>query len=123
MDARIRERLKELPQIGNLLEAPELQDLAAAYCHELVKRFCTEVISEEREAILSGAREAREETGLIAAIQAKLADFLQPRMKRVINATGILLHTGLGRTPLTDDIYRRAFERVRATCNLEFDLD
>jgi L-seryl-tRNA(Ser) seleniumtransferase len=112
-----------LPQVNALLEKPELRDLERRFSHELIKKFCQEVIAEKRQEILGGSGEGVDDQNLIQQVQDKLRAFLQPRLPRVINCTGILLHTGLGRAPLLDEAYERAFQRVRSACDLELDLE
>ena len=123
IDDAVQSRLKELPQVGNLMEDSNLQELVTEFSHDLVKRCCIAVLEQRREAILSGGGEAPERSELIAEVRKCMEAFLQPRIKRVINATGILLHTGLGRAPLLEEVYKRAFERVRGACDLELDLE
>lgn len=122
MDPEKKNRLKALPQVGTLLETPEMQHLIVEYSHELVKHCCNEVITQVRKDILDKNAESPALDLLLSAIQLKVQAFLMPRLRRVINATGILLHTGLGRAPLLDGAYQRAFDRVRGACALELDL-
>ncbi len=123
MDKALRNNLKKLPQIGHLLETKELQELSARHSHALVKSCCNDVIAMVRRSIIEKGIEIPDKRELVSAIQERVEEFLAPRMQNVINATGILLHTGLGRSPLTDEFYKRAFERVRGTCSLELNLD
>lgn len=118
-----QKRLRALPQVGRLLESAELQELAQRYSHDLVKQFCQEVLEQARQLILNDGENVPDAAELIRAVHTRLEGFLQPRLKRVINATGILLHTGLGRAPLLEEVYARAFERVKGACNLELDLE
>jgi len=104
------------------MESSRLRNLTERYSHDLVKHCCQEVLSQKRDAILNGNAAATGEAELEKAVQTRLEDFLKPRLRRVINGTGILLHTGLGRAPLLDDVYRRAFERVKGACDLELEL-
>jgi L-seryl-tRNA(Ser) seleniumtransferase len=122
MDARIASRLKSLPQVNALLESEQLRRLTLEYSHDLIKHLLQEVIEQKRQAILAGSETPLEADSLISGVKEKLDRLLRPRIRRVINATGILLHTGLGRAPLLDEAYERAFQRVRGACDLEFDL-
>ncbi len=58
---------------------------------------------------------------IISDIERKISDLFQPSLRRVVNATGVILHTGLGRAPLGD---RRTHspDPLSAYCNLEVDL-
>jgi len=121
--SNLKEKLKELPQVGSLLEHPKLQRLAAKYQHELIKKHCIDIIDHERDRIRSTGDSCRPVEDLVSNIVEKIKQFTDDRLIRVINGTGILLHTGLGRSPLTDIAYQRAFDRVRRSCNLELDLE
>jgi len=123
MDAVIKSLLMALPQVNALLEKPELRDLQRRFSHELIKKFCQEVIAEKRQEILSGFSEKVADQELVEQVQGRLQVFLQPRLRGVLNCTGILLHTGLGRAPLLDQAYHNAYERVRSACDLELDLE
>jgi len=123
MDAVIKSLLMALPQLNALLEKPELRDLERRFSHELIKKFCQEVIAEKRQEILSGFGEEVDDRDLLQKVQGRLQAFLQPRLRRVMNCTGILLHTGLGRAPLLDEAYQYAWARVRSACDLELDLE
>lgn len=122
MDALIASRLKSLPQVNTLLESDELRRLIREYSHDLIKHLLQEVIAQKRQAILAGSDVPLEPDALISSVKERLDQLLKPRFRRVINATGILLHTGLGRAPLLDDAYDRAFQRVRGACDLELEL-
>ncbi|MCX6639987.1 MAG: L-seryl-tRNA(Sec) selenium transferase [bacterium] len=122
MNSELQEKLKRLPQMGHLLESAELRSLAAEYSHELIKHCCEQVIAEARRTIREENIAAPDEATMIVRIRSCLDDFLRPRIKRVLNATGIILHTGLGRAPLNDEAYQIAFKRVAGACDLELDL-
>ena len=123
MEENVRERLIKLPQVGNLLETSKLQELAAETSHALVKFCCSNVISRLRISIVEKNGEAPDQRTIIHSVEKEVEDFLKPRLKRVINATGILLHTGLGRAPLLDEVYLNAFKRTRSSCSLELNLE
>ncbi len=121
--SQLHAQLQKLPQIGYLLEKTELKELVDLYDLRFVKRFCEEVISRKRADLEERGTPIPDEKQIIREVWERVERFLEPRLKRVINATGILLHTGLGRAPLLHEIYRRAFDRVKATCSLELNLD
>ncbi len=73
------------------------------------------VLDEQRQALLSGNRNIHFPVEEI--VERKLTRLLQPSFRRVVNATGVVLHTNLGRAPLP------SFERVAGYCNLEYDLE
>ena len=105
------QKLRELPSVHEVLE--RLADLTPAFPRALVVAETRRALDEARVAILSGqpdggAPEAR--------VREQLGALLQPGLRRVINATGVVLHTNLGRAPLPP------MEMPRGYSNLEFDL-
>jgi len=116
------DRLRELPQIAAL--AAELGD--AGVPPRLATHAARRAVSAERTAILAGEAASASSGGVAERVRARaaaLAARMQgPPLPRVINATGTVLHTGLGRAPLSERA-RAAAERVLGGyCQLEFDL-
>jgi L-seryl-tRNA(Ser) seleniumtransferase len=92
--------LKSLPQLGVLLERPELATLKADFGTGMTKLFLREAISEARDKILKGKiKDLVSEKQLIDTTARTLSRTNSPDGRLAINATGILLHTGLGRAP------------------------
>jgi len=122
--------LRHLPSIDQLLRRDGLRDLIAAAGRDTVRDRLREVISEIRREIVNANGNAytpADPEKLSGEIERRLnARFdlrRQARTQRVINATGVVLHTNLGRAPLS----RRAIEAINETaggyCNLEYDLE
>ncbi len=105
------------------MESAVLHKLAETYSHDLVKYCCKVELSDLRSALRSGEGDLPAEGKIIRNIRSRVEAFLKPRVDRVINCTGILLHTGLGRAPMIDEAYERAFRRVRGVCNVELNLE
>jgi L-seryl-tRNA(Ser) seleniumtransferase len=72
---------------------------------------------------LRGAAAPYDEAAAVAAVRASLARSTASTLRRVINGSGILIHTNLGRSPIDDAIWSAAREAVTGYSNLEFDLD
>ncbi len=84
-------------------------------------RFAREALDEARQAIRRGeAAPTREE--LIAAVQGKLVEAQTLYLREVINATGVIVHTNLGRAPLSERAIEQMVAVARGYSNLEFDL-
>jgi L-seryl-tRNA(Ser) seleniumtransferase len=102
-----------------LRDLPSVDELARAVDDPLAVDAARRVIERAREEILAGA----EPGDLADHLRAALDDARRPRLRRVVNATGVIVHTNLGRAPLS----AAAVERVRQTAagysNLEYDLD
>jgi len=73
---------------------------------------------------VGGARVTRELPSDLVAHARELADAaLRPSLRRVLNATGVIVHTNLGRAPLAEEVVRAALEAAAGYSNLEYDLD
>jgi L-seryl-tRNA(Ser) seleniumtransferase len=111
----VAQALRSLPSVEQLagrLEAPHALAVAAA----------RGVIDARRAELRSGEVGEAGEEDLLARAREALAAAQRPSLSRVANATGVVLHTNLGRAPLAQAA-RRAVDRVAGTyCNLELDL-
>jgi L-seryl-tRNA(Ser) seleniumtransferase len=121
-DARSR-----IPSVDKLLGEPALVALVERYGHERVVSATREAVAEVRDAIGAGGGQTPErvaDPGLYAervAATLEAADI--PSLRAVVNATGVVLHTNLGRAPLAMDAVEAMARAARDYSNLEFDLD
>ena len=103
-----------LPAVGRLINEPEYAELVARYGRERVVEAIRAQIATEREGATAAAdREA--------AVAARLRTLVAPRLRKVINATGVILHTNLGRAPLSQAALD-ALTVAGGYSNLELDL-
>ncbi|MHB8090171.1 MAG: L-seryl-tRNA(Sec) selenium transferase [Syntrophales bacterium] len=126
MDERTQELLRNLPKIDDLLLRVEKQEEAAGFSRELLKDACRTVVEELRERIIRQRGELRPlPTPGEAADQAlkMIAGYRAFRLRRVINATGVILHTNLGRAPLCREAMERVIEVASGYSNLEYNLE
>ncbi len=105
-----------LPAVGTLINEPAYAGLAGQYGHERVVEAIREQLAAERN---NGKAEASER---LAAVESRLRAFVEPKLRRVINATGVILHTNLGRAPLSQAALD-ALAVAAGYSNLELDLD
>jgi L-seryl-tRNA(Ser) seleniumtransferase len=114
--------LRQLPSVDELLRRPRLAALAGRMDRAALVEATRSVLEEARAAIARGHDGAADPTGLdervVAAVENALAGSLRP----VINATGVILHTNLGRAPLAAAAAARISETATQYCNLEYDL-
>lgn len=110
--------LRALPSIDELLLHAQVAPLVASSARSLVVEACRNAVQAARERILKGD-EAPFDAGSVAV---ELSSLVQPSLRRVINATGVVLHTNLGRAPLSARAIDRVSEIGRGYCNLELDL-
>ena len=113
--------LRSLPSVDRVLSQPAIAALALPA--ELVADAVREEIEQRRAAILAGdaAGESSPEAIAAAAAQRLTAAFT-PSLRPIINATGVVIHTNLGRAPLSDAAIAAMQEAARYS-NLEFDLE
>ena len=101
-----------------LRDLPSVDELARASGDPLAVDAARTVLSHAREDIKAGA----EPGDLLARLHDELATIRAPRLRRVINATGVIVHTNLGRAPLAEEAIARVRESARGYSNLEYDL-
>jgi L-seryl-tRNA(Ser) seleniumtransferase len=117
-----RDALRQLPPVGTVLEHALLEPCKRARGRAAVLRAVRGAIAEARAAIQIGASAAVDPESLARRSQ-QLLDSERASLRPVINATGILLHTGLGRAPLAEEAIAAVSDVARGYCNLELDLD
>lgn len=116
--------LRNLPAVGEVLDSPSLKNLSGQFAHEQLAAAVRVELCELRQQLLNGETvDGNSAADLIAAraIQ-RLGRELRPKLRPVINATGIVLHTNLGRAPIAEEAARAAYEAARGYLNLELDL-
>lgn len=112
-----KDLLRQIPQIDALLRAPELAALPPAAAASLVRR----TVEELRSGILSGRLRAVPSPAELC--QTILSRANRPRLREVINGTGVPLHTNLGRACLSEAAAQAALDAARRFSNLEYDLE
>lgn len=114
--------LRALPSVDSLVRRPELVRLGAALGHQMLVDLVREVVDEARATIERGAAPPTPEH-LSSWVVARAAPLVEGPLVRVINATGVVIHTNLGRAPLAADAAAAALTVAQGYSNLEFDLD
>ena len=114
-----RNPLRELPSVDRLLADEHLQPLIEVHGREPVVAAARHALERAREAIRAGS----EPGDLPALVEQEIGALLQPRLRRVLNATGIIVHTNLGRAPLAGEALARVAEVGGSYSNLELDLE
>lgn len=87
----------------------------------LALRACREVVDQARQRLLSD-QPLSGDVDWVAQIVDRAHTLTRPRLRRVINATGIVLHTNLGRAPMAPSVAAKVAEVARSYSNLEMDL-
>ncbi|HTC55477.1 MAG TPA: L-seryl-tRNA(Sec) selenium transferase [Candidatus Sulfotelmatobacter sp.] len=117
---------RKLPSVDEVTHDPAVGSLAASYGHDSVVDAARVVLSRLRQEITSGLLDEASLklalSGLAGAVENQLRQSLSYSLRRVINATGVILHTNLGRAPLGEAAIEHIRETAASYSNLEFDL-
>jgi L-seryl-tRNA(Ser) seleniumtransferase len=101
-----------------LRDLPSVDELARQSDDALAVEAARKVVARARELIQAGG----DPGDLAAQLQAELSAARAPRLRRVVNATGVIVHTNLGRAPLAQAALDRVHEIARGYSNLEYDV-
>ncbi|HUZ15086.1 MAG TPA: L-seryl-tRNA(Sec) selenium transferase [Gaiellaceae bacterium] len=101
-----------------LRDLPSVDELARAAGDPLAVEAARVVIERAREEIRAGV----DPGDLAARLRDELGDARRPRLRGVLNATGVVVHTNLGRAPLAEEALARVVAAGRGYSNLEYDL-
>jgi L-seryl-tRNA(Ser) seleniumtransferase len=131
MQREASSRLRELPSVDELLGRSRLLALAESAGRGLVTEVVRSVLADLRALLKDGigAQEAAPNSSaagleaIEARVVAEVEVLLAPSLRRVINATGVILHTNLGRAPLSRDAVARIAETAGRYSNLEYDIE
>lgn len=114
--------LRALPKMDVLLSHPALLAARERVPYALIRQAARDKLEEVRRDVLAGAAVPTVDT-LASEIAAAVQAMGRPGLKRVINATGVVLHTNLGRAPLARQAAEAVCEAAEGYSNLEYDLD
>jgi L-seryl-tRNA(Ser) seleniumtransferase len=121
------ELFRELPSVDEVLRMPTISVLTEAHGASAVTDAARSVMARLREEIASGLLDGPALRiaidGLPEAVESQLRKSLSHSLRPVINATGVILHTNLGRAPLAQAAIDRVHETAGQYSNLEFNLD
>jgi L-seryl-tRNA(Ser) seleniumtransferase len=126
LDAEKAALLRQIPSVDELLHQPRLAKLAARIPRELLVEVAREVLAGVRDEITGNSG-----VSVIPVIPADLEDLIAREVERilartlqpVINATGVILHTNLGRAPLAPGVVEEFRQTAIHYSNLEYDLE
>lgn len=117
---------RSIPKVDILLENDAVLELIEEYGRESVM----EVIRDEMDALRAYIGKSEDEekckteiSMLVFRIGAALKKMHTPNMRSLVNATGTILHTNLGRAPISEEHMKKAFEITTGYCNLEYNLE
>ena len=111
--------LRALPSVNELLLDERLVAVEAEYGHDLTLDAARRAIDAARERVAAGDRP----DDIVADALDLLQGTAAPRLRRVLNATGVIVHTNLGRAPLAAHALERIQEVAGGYSNLEYDVE
>jgi L-seryl-tRNA(Ser) seleniumtransferase len=117
----MQDELRKLPSVERLLQNSEIQGCIRNWGRPLVLHSTRRVMDEARHQIGAGKPCPPLET-LLDRVLVDVETTGQPTLRRVINATGVIIHTNLGRAPLSDDSRAAIGFVAQGYSNLEYDL-
>jgi L-seryl-tRNA(Ser) seleniumtransferase len=110
--------LRRIPAVERILSAAAFAPLLEELGRERVKDAVVAHLDQLRDE-----RAEYDEGAALTAVRAALAASTSSSLRRLINGTGVIIHTNLGRSPIDAALWRRAGEAVTGYSNLELDLD
>ena len=115
-------RFRQLPSVDKLLSQPEVVAAIAEHSRPLAVEAARQVLDEARQAIAAGGQ-VPGVGDLARAVAERVAEMASLSLRPVVNATGVIINTNLGRAPLSDEAVRAMAEVSRQYSNLEYDLE
>jgi L-seryl-tRNA(Ser) seleniumtransferase len=112
---------RAIPSVERLLRTDAAAPLLARWHRDRVVETIRLVIAEMRRALDTGAEVPADDV-LVARVAAHLDASAAPRLERVVNATGVVVHTNLGRAPLAEAAVEALVVAARGAVNLELDV-
>ena len=113
---------RAIPPVNRILEDSAIVQLIEAHSRDAVLDLIRQNLNEVRASVSSGA-EPPDLTSLVAEIERRSRTRWRAWPERVINATGVILHTNLGRAPLSDDSIQAMQRAASGYSDLEMDLE
>lgn len=119
MNGDVNRLLRSLPSVDTLLSEATTHELVLQHGRELVVRACREVLDDVRAEIQTRGVAPND---YLALLHRQVEQFVSSTLVRVINGTGVVIHTNLGRAPLSAAALAAMAEIGAGYSNLEFDL-
>ncbi len=114
----VNSALRAIPSVDRILSSEAFGPLVIEFGRERVKQGVSEHLS-----TLRAVRAPFEEAEAVASVREVLSAATGSTLRRVINGSGVMIHTNLGRSPIDPSIWSEAAEIVAGYSNLEFDVE
>jgi L-seryl-tRNA(Ser) seleniumtransferase len=116
----IQEALRKLPSVDEVIQkySSEIHHTP----HKLLVKTIRKTLQEIRHLILNGKLESNVEIEIDLMLKASISNISSSSLYPIINGTGIILHTGLGRAPLSYEILKKSIDSIYPYANVEFEV-
>jgi L-seryl-tRNA(Ser) seleniumtransferase len=118
---------KKIPGVDRLLDSPEIIEISSKYPRSLILNAINQVLDETRKRIATGDESKVSFDLTLGPISTRVVERLEllarPSLRPLINATGVVVHTNLGRSILAERVLQRFGPLSGGYSNLEYDLD
>lgn len=112
---------RQIPSVDQLIQSDDFQATLKTYGHDWTVSAIRETLNEIRDALKAG-KALPSHAEIAQSVNQRLAAQSMPELQNVINATGVLLHTNLGRAPLSQAASQAASDLSQTYSSLEFNL-
>ncbi len=121
-DSTSKPELRKLPSVDTLLRTQDAAEYIAEYGRPLTIEAIRYILEEIRKQIIAEQMTLPVQEGLMSQVGQLLQEWTRPSLESVVNATGVILHTNLGRAPLSEDTINAMRAVALAYSSLEYDL-
>ncbi len=122
---KVQNPLRSLPSVNELLTSPTVKNLVDRASHNTVVAAARRVLDDVRQQVKTATSETSVPTA--SELVDRISDWIQQHDRAVlvpvVNGTGVLLHTGLGRAPLCRSAIEAVEQMTRGYCSLEVDVE
>jgi len=115
-------QFRNLPSVDKVVSDERVRAFENTYSHDLVVQVARERLDRERASISLG-KPPRSLEDIIESVRATLLGMERPGLRRLVNATGVVLHTNLGRAPLSREAMEAMEQASRGYSNVEFEVE
>ncbi len=112
---------RNLPSVDRVISEPQIRSVQDIYPHSLIVDMVRQRLDQERISIADGKRCSGIDS-IVSDVLSHLQTVTRTSLRPVINASGVILHTNLGRAPLSNEAMKEMENVSGSYCNLEFDL-
>tara|TARA_B100000029_G_scaffold498903_1_gene568476 strand:- start:2222 stop:3616 length:1395 start_codon:yes stop_codon:yes gene_type:complete len=118
---QVRVALREIPSVDEILDYHKslISDAPYLLYTQVIRRTLNEIRQEIRSGVLT--KHIKEDT--FKRVESSISQLSSPNLNSVINGTGIILHTGLGRAPISKTLYDKALNQIYPYSNLEQNIE